>query len=258
MPTDPSARLTKRPDWVPDWIWSAYQRVTDPMRVGLPPLPPSSIATLNRAIQDKGCKVAWNSMTQQRGKERSPFRTPTDPTYVSLHADAAEIVLARIPMMAAGPTPDEALTGSERKERCAKIAASALALQSALASARSPASWPDPFCTAFVDAVLTSAPQGKDAAATPWRAAAFYDPNATLDAILEILAPVATAAQAWSAARPLLPRPHDPQAARLRFIRQATALFRAMYRTSMREPVAALASALFDATDPSTVAKLAP
>lgn len=216
-------------------------------------------------------------MTRHHGKEKNPFRDTSigDDDSTPSHApewtltefgggllgSPADLLFAHLPFMASGLRDEDTVRGSERAKQGKAIATHARKLCASLAKSKLETRWPAPLSTAFSKHTYKDVPRDKygmlDRAS--WKFWLFYDPTAALNALQEALIPLASAAEDWASTPPRVTKPDAPNAARLRFIREITALFRQMYGTPLREPVAALTSAVFsDPIDVSTVAKLAP
>lgn len=255
----------QKPDSVPEWLWEAYQSMKDPTfpdELGhfRSPLQEPIVKVLDGLMADPRCAVVWNAMTRRRGTEYKAFRSRIglDSLDDTSRKDV-ETFLVRIPFMASGLLEEDKVLEAARLKQGAKIAQAVHDLRAALSEARLPTGWPHPFAMAFGNESIAIAKLNSDGSREKWAMTVFFDPFAALDVAFEALPALGTAATSWGAWQSSISRPKDPNAARLRFIREITGFFRRMYDSPLREPVAVLTNSLFNCDiDASTVAKLAP
>jgi hypothetical protein len=245
-----------RPDWVPQWIWEKYLDLRN--KESLVRLPESSIEKLDKLMADRRCGLVWKTVTRRRGTEFKEYRAARGlPPPGDSDWDDMEVLLCRIPVLAAGLLDEDKVTRAERARQGVKVAQAATMLRTALEEARISDGWPRPLSAAFANQALAVGEAGRYGEMRGWEKVVFYDPDAALHVLHGALSALGPAAEAWSSWRSAVARPKDPNAARLRFVREMTELFRRMYGSPLREPVAALVSVLFDCDmDANTVAKL--
>jgi hypothetical protein len=255
----------QRPDSVPEWLWETYQSMKDPALLAESgpfrfPLQEPVVKVLDGLMADPRCAVVWNAMTRRRGTEYKAFRSRNGlDSLDDTSREDVETLLARIPIMAAGLLEEDKVLEAARSRQGAKIAQAVHDLREALSDVRLPTGWPHPFAMAFGNESIAIAKLTSDGSREKWAMTVFFDPFAALDVAFEALPALGTAAASWGAWQSSVSRPKDPNAARLRFIREITGFFRRMYDSPLREPVAVLTNSLFDCDiDASTVAKLAP
>jgi len=249
-----------RPEWVPQRIWELYSRV----REQYVPLTPEAREVLDRVMADSQCAVVWKAIEIRWTKALEKFPDTADKD--GLATNDAELLIFRIPVIATmGLSSEDKTPAATRARQGRKIAQAAMQLQAALLEARFEENWwPYPLRASLASEIWTKANRttraqdSYDLSQALARCMA-YDSTAATEALCESLTAVGNAGEAWANWDSVVPRPGHPNAVRLYFIRETTALFRRTYGTPLRDQVAALTRSIYQCDmDSATVASLAP
>jgi len=241
--------LSQKPDWVPELVWRDYLKVMSG------PIRQECAAKIDAMLADPDCAVVWKALA----KRSSTAKLKGDPS-------ATEILLHRVPIIAAGLPNEDMVVASERRRQGNKISGLASELSAAMEAVRfhDEFRWPWPMENSL--SMQMAAKQqsiekeaGSEYSLEGWERFAAYSPDMALDFFCAWLENIRVSADSWATWKSLVAHPNDPNSARLRFIREMTAFFRQMYASPLRESVAALTRNVYKCDmDSATVAKLAP
>lgn len=260
--------MDKKPDWVPEWVWSeATEFIRETSR-----FPDSTAPDLARKVVfSRECRGVWPVMSRRNAAaEESWYRKGAQvrPRFVWRLLMAAHLALR-------GPNPQEAVTAKERKTRGTRIARLASDLRKELEAVRAgqgplPYELEAEFCIAAEDiARMFSEEEAEiDQRLRVDRQEEERERNETMiyTGVMQttqqgfpMLEAIERGALAWAESSPFAHRPNEAGAARKYFVQRITHYFREVYGTPLREPTACLTRCLFDCNiDAATVAGLSP
>lgn len=261
--------MEEKPEWVPEWIWEVRSKIRAERSDVNDEWAAKRNTVLDEVIADPGCAVLWKAMSRRRGTEFVAFNGRLKDFSPPLHKNKdflsselhwVEIFLCRLPLMALGLLEEDKIPAATRRAQGKTIARLASELSAALFESQfKDGTWPHPLSYgAMHSAFHTTAGHGYDRL-SGWLKQATYDPEDAMNQLLDALRATAVAGEAWASWESVVSRPNDPNASRLRFIREVSEFFRRMYDSPLRDCVAALTRCLFKCEmDAATVAKLAP
>ncbi|HEX7325190.1 MAG TPA: hypothetical protein VF292_07535 [Rhodanobacteraceae bacterium] len=243
--------MDKRPEGVPEWIWGSFQYFFGPGGDTSDP----TYRIVESVLRDKDCAPVWKAIDARKnmlwvgGGEPYP-RSWVVNTLVML-AEAAQ----SIPRSARVPLAERRADGKRIREHALTLRRELDALRAAHGFLLGPFG---EVATVHADHCVHEKWDNRDGNADAKRAF-FLGAAAATEDICGALQAIADAADAWSATKPTVARPSDPNAVRLFFIRTMTTAFREAFNTPLRASVAALANSVYACElTAQDVAKLAP